>query len=63
VLEGSPGELVTRKFLLDKVFGYNEGVKTRTLDVHADKAEFLGGNDSGVALGGPRNVEGGCGLP
>jgi DNA-binding response OmpR family regulator len=37
VLEGSPGEVVTRKFLLDKVFGYNDGVKTRTLDVHVSR--------------------------
>jgi DNA-binding response OmpR family regulator len=37
VLERSPGEVVTRKFLLDKVFGYNEGVKTRTLDVHVSR--------------------------
>ena len=37
VLERSPGEVVTRKFLLDNVFGYNEGVKTRTLDVHISK--------------------------
>jgi DNA-binding winged helix-turn-helix (wHTH) protein len=37
VLEGSPGEVVTRKFLLDKVFGYDEGVKTRTLDVHVSR--------------------------
>ena len=35
VLERSPGEVVTRKFLLDKVFGYNEG--TRTLDVHVSR--------------------------
>ena len=34
VLDRSPGEVVTRKFLLDNVFGYNEGVKTRTLDAH-----------------------------
>jgi hypothetical protein len=37
VLKGSPGEVVTRKFLLGKVFGYNEGVKTRTLDVHVSR--------------------------
>jgi hypothetical protein len=32
VFEGSPGEVVIRKLLLDKVFGYYEGVKTRTSD-------------------------------
>jgi Transcriptional regulatory protein, C terminal len=37
VLEGRPGEAVTRKFLLEKVFGHDEAVKTRILDVHASR--------------------------
>lgn len=37
LLERSPGRVVTRKFLLETVWGYNEGVKTRTLDVHISR--------------------------
>jgi DNA-binding response OmpR family regulator len=37
LLERSPGRVVARKFLLETVWGYNEGVKTRTLDVHISR--------------------------
>jgi DNA-binding response OmpR family regulator len=37
LLERSPGRVVTRKFLLETVWGYKEGVKTRTLDVHISR--------------------------
>jgi DNA-binding response OmpR family regulator len=34
VLLRNAGELVTREALLLKVWGYNHGIRTRTLDVH-----------------------------
>jgi len=33
-LRGSPGRCLSRRFLLETVWGYQQGVKSRTLDVH-----------------------------
>ena len=37
LLERNPGRVVTRKFLLENVWGYKDGVGTRTLDVHISR--------------------------
>jgi DNA-binding response OmpR family regulator len=34
LLERNTGELVSKKVLLEHIWGYREGVRTRTLDVH-----------------------------
>ena len=37
LLEQNRGSVVTRKFLLENVWGYNDQVRTRTLDVHISR--------------------------
>jgi DNA-binding response OmpR family regulator len=37
LLERNAGEPVSRKLLFEEVWGYREGVKTRTLDVHISR--------------------------
>ena len=37
LLERNRGSVVTRKFLLENVWGYNGQVRTRTLDVHISR--------------------------
>ena len=37
LLERNPGEPVSKKLLLEQVWGYREGVRTRTLDVHISR--------------------------
>ena len=37
LLERNPGRVVTRKFLLENVWGYKDGARTRTLDVHISR--------------------------
>lgn len=49
VFEGSPGEVVIRKLLLDKVFGYYEGVKTRTSDSARQQTSGEPGGQGGRA--------------
>jgi hypothetical protein len=45
LLERNPGRIVTRKLLLENVWGYREGVKTRTVDVHVNRLRAkLAGN-------------------
>jgi len=45
LLERNPGWIVTRKLLLENVWGYREGVKTRTVDVHVSRLRArLAGN-------------------
>ena len=45
LLERNPGRVVTRKFLLENVWGYNERARTRTLDVHISRLRTkLAGN-------------------
>jgi DNA-binding response OmpR family regulator len=56
VLERNPGEVVTRKFLLDKAFGYNEGVKTRTLDVHVSRLRAKLAAKVGVRISAVRGL-------
>ncbi len=45
LLERNPGRVVTRRFLFENVWGYNEGARTRTLDVHISRLRTkLAGN-------------------
>jgi DNA-binding response OmpR family regulator len=37
LLQCNVGQIVTRTFLLESVWGYKSGVKSRTLDVHISK--------------------------
>ena len=37
LLERNAGELVSKKVLFEHVWGYREGVRTRTLDVHISR--------------------------
>ena len=37
LLERNPGRVVPRGFLLENVWGYNGGVRSRTLDVHVSR--------------------------
>jgi len=37
MLKKHPGECLTRRFLLSTIWGYREGTRTRTLDVHVQR--------------------------
>ena len=37
LLQRNAGQIVTRTFFLENVWGYKSGVKSRTLDVHISK--------------------------
>lgn len=37
LLESNPGRCFSRPFLLRHVWGYNDGAKTRTVDVHISR--------------------------
>jgi len=47
LLERNPGRIVTRKVLLESVWGYRKGAKTRTVDVHVSRlrAKLAGNGD------------------
>ena len=44
------GQVVTRAFLLENVWGYRSGVKSRTLDVHISKLRAKLANDPNLCI-------------
>jgi DNA-binding response OmpR family regulator len=50
LLERNPGRVVTRKFLLENVWGYKDGARTRTLDVHISRLRIKLATDVKVRI-------------
>jgi DNA-binding response OmpR family regulator len=50
LLERNPGRVVTRKFLLENVWGDKDGVRTRTLDVHISRLRIKLATDVKVRI-------------
>jgi DNA-binding response OmpR family regulator len=50
LLEQNRGSVVTRKFLLENVWGYNGQVRTRTLDVHISRLRAKLATDENVCI-------------
>jgi two-component system OmpR family response regulator len=50
LLEQNRGSVVTRKFLLENVWGYNGQVRTRTLDVHISRLRAKLATDENVRI-------------
>ncbi len=50
LLERNRGSVVTRKFLLENVWGYNGQVRTRTLDVHISRLRAKLATDGNVRI-------------
>jgi DNA-binding response OmpR family regulator len=42
LLERNAGQIVTRTFFLENLWGYKDGVKSRTLEVHISKLRAKG---------------------
>ena len=50
LLQQNQGMVVTRQFLLANVWGYNDQVRTRTLDVHISRLRAKLGTDANVRI-------------
>ncbi len=50
LLQRNAGQIVTRTFFLENVWGYKSGVKSRTLDVHISKLRAKLANDANLCI-------------
>lgn len=47
LLQQNPGKCLSRSYLLETIWGYTNGTKTRTLDVHVQRLRRKLGPDKG----------------
>jgi len=50
LLQRNAGEMVSKRLLLEHVWGYREGVRTRTLDVHISRLRNKWAHRHGIRI-------------